>query len=96
MRRQVSDQVNRTRDLQCDTCPDTCDLSCDSLDLDSVSQLSLAESGGPSPADGMYKCVSSDNIPHSINNSKLQKYLEYLNKNISQVTNQNPLSRTIT
>ena len=68
----MSDQVGKrgTRELQCDTCPDTCDLSCDSLDLDSVSQLSLAESGGPSPGDAMYKCVSSDNIPHSINTSK--------------------------
>jgi len=75
MRRQVSDQVGKrgTRELQCDTCPDTCDLSCDSLDLDSVSQLSLAESGGPSPGDAMYKCVSSDNIPHSINTSYQSK-----------------------
>ena len=40
-----------------------CDLSCDSLDLDSVSQVSLAESSpGPEDRERMFKCVSSENI----------------------------------
>ena len=45
-------------------------LSCDSLDLDSVSQVSLAESS-PGPGDrdlvNMVKCVSSENISRAGN-----------------------------
>ena len=45
-------------------------LSCDSLDLDSVSQVSLAESS-PGPGDrdlvSMVKCVSSENISRAGN-----------------------------
>ena len=52
-----------------DHCGDT---SCDSLDLDleldSVSQLSVNSSISNSVTNGdIFKCVSSDNIPHIIN-----------------------------
>ena len=48
-----------------------CDLSCDSLDLDSVSQVSLAESGHcHEDRERMFKCVSSENINRSGNIGK--------------------------
>ena len=50
-----------------------CDLSCDSLDLDSVSQVSLAESSpGPEDRERMFKCVSSENISRAGNISQTQ------------------------